>query len=100
MADSREEHWRDVAEDGEDKSKIRALRWYVYIKDKYELIKRIFLVVVPHPKGGNIVWTSVKVIPLRKRSTKNLLNYISLVITYLKKRRVGGLRGVIWVSLF
>ena len=34
MADSREEHWRDVAEDGEDKSNIRALRWYVYIKDK------------------------------------------------------------------
>ena len=25
MEDSREEHWRDVAEDGEDKSKIHAL---------------------------------------------------------------------------
>ena len=29
MVDSREEHWRYVAEDGEDKSKICALMWYV-----------------------------------------------------------------------
>ena len=24
------DHWRDVAEDGEDKIKIHYLRWYVY----------------------------------------------------------------------
>ena len=29
------------------------------MKDKEELIKRDFLVVVPHPKGRNIVWTCV-----------------------------------------
>ena len=30
MEDIREERWRDVADDGEDKNKICALRWYVY----------------------------------------------------------------------
>ena len=30
----REEHWRDVDEEGEDKKKIHALRWGVYIKYK------------------------------------------------------------------
>ena len=32
ISDSREEHLRDVAEDGEDRSKIRALRWDVYTR--------------------------------------------------------------------
>ena len=29
---SLEEHWRDIAEEGEDKKKIHALRWEVYLK--------------------------------------------------------------------
>ena len=28
-----EEHWRDVAEEGEDKKNIHALRWEVYVKE-------------------------------------------------------------------
>ena len=44
----------------DDKKKIHALRWCVYVKDKEELITRSFLVSVPHPKGGKIVWTYVK----------------------------------------
>ena len=28
----REEHWRDVAEEGDDKKKIHELRWEVYVK--------------------------------------------------------------------
>ena len=40
--------------------KIHALRWEVYVKEKEDLIKRCFLVSVPHPKGGEIVWTCVK----------------------------------------
>ena len=32
----------------------------VYDKDKEEMIKRAFLVSIPHPKGGGIVWTYVK----------------------------------------
>ena len=55
MQDSREEHWRDVADDGEYKSKIHALRWDVHTREKEELINRDFSVSVPHPKGGNIV---------------------------------------------
>ena len=60
MVDSWEEHWMDVSEDGEYKSNIYALRWNVYTKDKYELIRGEFLVAVPYSKGGNIVWTCVK----------------------------------------
>ena len=37
--DNREEQCRDVAEDGDDKSKIHSLRWYVYTKEKEELIR-------------------------------------------------------------
>ena len=30
----REEHWRDFAEEVDNKDKIHALRWEVYVKDK------------------------------------------------------------------
>ena len=53
--DSREEHWKDVDYDGDEKKKIHALRWEVYTKYKEELIEREFLVSVPHPKWGNIL---------------------------------------------
>ena len=56
----RDKHWRDVAEEGENKKKIHSLRWDVYAKDKEKLIKRWFLLSVLHPKGGDIVWTCVK----------------------------------------
>ena len=56
----REEHSRDAYEEGDNKKKIRALRWEVCVKEKEGLIKRKFLVSVPHPKGGAIVWTCVK----------------------------------------
>ena len=34
MDDSREYHWRYVAEGGEKKKKIHTLRWEVYVKEK------------------------------------------------------------------
>ena len=55
-----EEHWRDISQEGDDKKNIHALRWEVYVKEKKGLIKREFLLSVPHPKGGGIVWTFVK----------------------------------------
>ena len=56
-----EDHWRDVSKKGDDKKNVHALRWGVYVKDNEQLIKRDFLVSVPHPKGGEgIVWTCVK----------------------------------------
>ena len=33
IEDSREENWRDVNEDGEDKSMIHVLRWDVYTRE-------------------------------------------------------------------
>ena len=39
---------------------IHALRRNVYVKEKEDLIMRSFLVSVPHPKVGTIVWTCVK----------------------------------------
>ena len=29
-----EEHWRYIAEEGDNKKKIRALRWELYVKEK------------------------------------------------------------------
>ena len=46
-----EDNWRDLAEENNDKKKIHALRWNVYVKEKEELIAREFSVSVPHPKG-------------------------------------------------
>ena len=34
MDNSREEHWRDVAEEGENKMNIHDLSWEVYVKYK------------------------------------------------------------------
>ena len=53
----REEHQRDVYEEGDDKKKIHAPRWGVYVEDKEDFIKIHFSESVPHPKGKNIVWT-------------------------------------------
>ena len=36
----REDHWRDLAEERNNKKKIHALIWCVYVKDKEELITR------------------------------------------------------------
>ena len=60
MEVSMQDHWRGVAEDGQDNSKIHALRWDLYTREKQDLIKRQFLVSVLHPKWGVIVWTCVK----------------------------------------
>ena len=57
----RQKHWKDVLEENHEyKGEVHALRWEVYMKEKEDLTKREFLVVVPHPKGGNIVWTCVE----------------------------------------
>ena len=42
MEESREEHWRSVAEDDDYKKKINSLKWEVYTKDKEYFIKRLF----------------------------------------------------------
>ena len=55
-----EVHWRDLAEESNDKKKIHRLRWCVYVKEKEGLITRSFSVSVTHPKGGKILWTCVK----------------------------------------
>ena len=46
----REEHWRDVAYESDDKKNIHALKWEVYVQEKEELIKSFF-VSVTHPRG-------------------------------------------------
>ena len=54
MEDSREDHCRDVAEDGENKKKIRVLRWEVYSLQKIEggFDKERFFGVRSASKGG------------------------------------------------
>ena len=48
----REKYCGGIAEEGDNKKKIRALRWEVYVKEDEGLIKRDFYVFIPHPKGG------------------------------------------------
>ena len=55
-----EEHWRDVAEEGDDKRNMHALRWEVYVEYMGNLIKREFLVYIQHLKERGVVWTFVK----------------------------------------
>ena len=57
----------DVAEDNEDKSKIHALRWDIYTREKEYFIKKYFLVAITHLKGGNIVWTCVQVNTIKEK---------------------------------
>ena len=79
MDASREEHWRDIAEEVHDKKNIYDLRWEVYIKEKEELINREFLVSVPHPKGENIVWNRENDHIIDKRSNTKLLLLLSMI---------------------
>ena len=60
MAYIREDHRRDIDKGYQDRGNIHAPRCDLYTKQKYEFIKRQFLVSVPHTKGGNIVWNFVK----------------------------------------
>ena len=60
MGDSREDHWRDVAQYCSNKKNISDLRWGIYTREKEDMINKQFLVSVLHPKGGNMLWTCVK----------------------------------------
>ena len=59
MDEIRDENWRGVSEEGDNKKKMNALRWYIYFKDKEELINIYFPVSVPHPKGGGALFVLV-----------------------------------------
>ena len=48
---------------------------------------------VLHMKGGNMVWTYVKDNIIEDSSTTKLLDYVDLIIHYLKKMRVGGFKS-------
>ena len=50
MEDIREDNWRDVFEDANDKKKIHALRLEIYVKYQEELIKREFFGCVTDSK--------------------------------------------------
>ena len=39
LDENREEHWRYIAEEGDNKKKIHSLRREVYVKKKEDLIK-------------------------------------------------------------
>ena len=60
MEDRMEQNWRGVFEYCGDKSNMHTLVWYVYTRDKYQLIKIEFLVSVPHPECRTFFWTCVK----------------------------------------
>ena len=81
MEDSRDEHCMDVAEDGEDNSNIRSLRWGVYTRDKEDFIKREFLVSVPHPKWGILYGLVSRMISSSKSVNTMIMDYAGLIIS-------------------
>ena len=87
--DIREDSWRDIAEENDDKKNIHALRWDVYVKEKEYLIAREFLVSVPHPKGGTIVWTCVKDHIIYEQEDYKEIGILGTYYKLIKERRVG-----------
>ena len=60
-SDDMEEHWKEGEEqDNQERYKVHAQIWEKYTKENKELIKKDFLLAVPHPKRGGIVWTCVE----------------------------------------
>ena len=53
MYDTKEEHWRDNAEDGGNNKKIHDLKWEFYAKEKEGLIYREFFGVCSAFKRGD-----------------------------------------------
>ena len=60
MDEIRDNYWRYFAEESDNNNNFPALRWEIYVREKWELIKRYLSLSVPHPKGSNVVWTCVK----------------------------------------
>ena len=50
----REDHWRDLAEEKDNKKKIHTLRWNLYVKEKEELITGAFWYQCHIPKVGKL----------------------------------------------
>ena len=55
------------------------------------MINRYFLVSVTHPKGGQCFGPVRRIISSMKRRTTNILDYVGLIINYLRNSRAGGL---------
>ena len=87
-----EEHWRDIAQEGDDKKKMHSLRWKVYVKQKEELLKRDFLVSVPHPKEGEIVWTCVKDHIIDESEDYKDIGLLGFGFKLFEEEEVGGTR--------
>ena len=99
IEDSSQEHWRDVAEDGEHNSNIYYLRWYVYTRDKEEFIKREFWCPFRIQKGGGLFGLVPRIISSRKRSNMNLFDYVGLIIKIFQWIEWGYSIGITQVSL-
>ena len=89
----REDHWRDLVEESNNKKKIHALRWCVYVKQKEELITRSFSVSVPHPKGGKIVWTCVKDHVIEEKEDYKEIGLRGFDYSLFEEKKGGGKRG-------
>ena len=54
MDEIRDDHWRYVSEEGDNKKKMHALRWDMCVKEKEELINRDFWCPFHILKGGTL----------------------------------------------
>ena len=100
MGNSREEHWRDVAEDGKDKNNIYALGWYFYTIEKEQLIKRLFLFSVPHRKGSNILWNCVKDNIIEEKEQQKYIRLRGFGYKLFEEEEGGGIRELLYSYLY
>ena len=88
-----EDHWRYLVEESNNKKKIHALRWCVYVKEKEDRITRSFSVSVPHPKGGKIVWTCVKYHVIEEKEYYKEIGLRGFDYSLFEEKKGGGTRG-------
>ena len=77
-------------DNNEDKGKVHAPRWELYMKDKWYFIKIYFwwwLLIQKEGTSFELLWRKIL---LRKMRSTNQLDYMHLIINYPKKRRVEG----------
>ena len=92
MYDTRDEHCGYLAEDGDNKKKIHALRWEVYVQDTEDLIKIELSVSVSHTKGERIVWTCVKDHTIQEKEQYKAIGLCGFDYKLFEEEEGGGVR--------
>ena len=92
MEYSRQDHYRDVSEDGEDTSNIHALRCYVYTRHEEQLIKRFFDVCYVYTVKGGVVCTLAKDDIINQKQQCEAIGLRGFDYKLFEEQEFGGIR--------